>query len=132
MTTEPSTQPTTTPQLAMVTIDCADARELADFYCELLGWSVTSEYEGAVMIGSEGATALGFGEVPDYQPPRWPDTGAKQFHLDLDTDDIEAAQQRALALGATLAEPQPGETWRVLLDPAGHPFCLANWSAGES
>jgi hypothetical protein len=27
-------------------------------------------------------------------------------------------------------DEQPGETWRVLLDPAGHPFCLtdaANW-----
>jgi len=29
-----------------------------------------------------------------------------------------------------LADPQPGETWRVLLDPSGHPFCLtlaSNW-----
>jgi len=28
------------------------------------------------------------------------------------------------ALGATTPEYQPGETWRVMLDPAGHPFCL--------
>ncbi|CAN5836641.1 hypothetical protein BH24ACT6_BH24ACT6_16980 [soil metagenome] len=30
----------------------------------------------------------------------------------------------AMALGATLAEHQPQANVRVLLDPAGHPFCL--------
>ena len=29
-----------------------------------------------------------------------------------------------VALGATLAEHQPQEHVRVLLDPVGHPFCL--------
>jgi glyoxalase superfamily protein len=29
-----------------------------------------------------------------------------------------------IALGATKAEYQPGTTFRVMLDPAGHPFCL--------
>ena len=50
--------------------------------------------------------------------------------LDLAVDDIAAAEARALELGATAAVPQPGETWRVLLDPAGHPICLTrreNW-----
>ena len=28
-----------------------------------------------------------------------------------------------------MADPQPGETWRVLLDPAGHPFCLTDAAA---
>ena len=35
----------------------------------------------------------------------------------------------SLGLG-WVPDHQPGETWRVLLDPAGHPFCLtdaANW-----
>jgi hypothetical protein len=44
-------------------------------------------------------------------------------HLDLTADDLAAAEQRALALGAALPE-QPATRWRVLLDPAGHPFCL--------
>ena len=51
-------------------------------------------------------------------------------HLDLAAEDIPAAEQHALELGATLAEPQPGDSWRVLLDPAGHAFCLtdaASW-----
>ena len=56
--------------------------------------------------------------------------GSKQFHLDLAAEDIDAETERLVGLGATLADPQPGETWRVLLDPAGHPFCVtnaANW-----
>jgi hypothetical protein len=44
-------------------------------------------------------------------------------HLDLTADDLGAAGEWAVALGATLPE-QPDERWRVLLDPAGHPFCL--------
>ena len=35
-----------------------------------------------------------------------------------------ASVEDAVALGATLAEFQPQEDVRVLLDPAGHPFCL--------
>ena len=68
--------------------------------------------------------------IDDHQPPSWPDDGRKQFHLDLAVDDLDAMAERAVELGATLADPQPGETWRVLIDPAGHPFCLtdaANW-----
>jgi hypothetical protein len=29
-----------------------------------------------------------------------------------------------LTIGARKAEVQPGETFRVFLDPVGHPFCL--------
>jgi hypothetical protein len=43
--------------------------------------------------------------------------------LNLTSDDLGAAAERALALGATLPE-QKDPRWRVLLDPAGHPFCL--------
>ena len=38
--------------------------------------------------------------------------------------DLEAAVADAVALGATVATAQPQEHVRVLLDPAGHPFCL--------
>jgi hypothetical protein len=46
------------------------------------------------------------------------------LHLDLEVDDLEAATDYALSVGAELAEVQPQEDVRVLLDPAGHPFCL--------
>jgi hypothetical protein len=38
--------------------------------------------------------------------------------------DLDLTEQLALRLGASLAEYQPGESFRVFIDPAGHPFCL--------
>jgi hypothetical protein len=65
-------------------------------------------------------------EVPDYKAPTWPGSDIpKQIHLDLAVDDLEASTTAALELGATLSPAQPHpDRWRVLLDPAGHPFCL--------
>lgn len=118
-------------RLAMVTLDCADPGPVSAFYAELLGLDVAYSDENAVMLSGAAGPAIGFGRVPDYEPPVWPNpNGSKQYHFDLAVADIEAAETQCLELGATLADPQPGETWRVLLDPAGHPFCLtnaANW-----
>jgi hypothetical protein len=46
------------------------------------------------------------------------------LHLDFEVSDLEAEVARAVRLGAELADHQPQENVRVLLDPAGHPFCL--------
>ena len=120
-----------TARIAMVTLDCAEVKPSADFWSALLGWDVAASTDDyAMLTGPDGSPALGLGRIDDYQAPSWPDTGRKQFHLDLAVDDLDAMAGRAVELGATLADPQPGETWRVLLDPAGHPFCLtdaANW-----
>lgn len=45
------------------------------------------------------------------------------MHLDLQVGDLESAVAEA-ALGATVAGHPPQEHVRVLIDPAGHPFCL--------
>lgn len=128
MTEEQQTKPPAS--VAMFTIDCADPAPLVDFYSRLLGMTVAYQDENVAMITSEGGPAIGFGKVDHYTPPAWPDEKSeKQFHLDLKVDDIPAAEQTAIELGATVPEHQPGETWRVLLDPAGHPFCLTRWSA---
>ena len=37
---------------------------------------------------------------------------------------VAAGVAHALEAGATLADFQPQEHVRVMLDPAGHPFCL--------
>ena len=119
-----------TARLAMVTLDCADPQAEAAFWAALLGWEKTYADENYGMLKGPDH-ALGFGKVEGYKPPAWPNpNGSKQFHLDLAVDDIPAAEQRAVELGATVPHEQPGETWRVLLDPAGHPFCLTkaeNW-----
>jgi catechol 2,3-dioxygenase-like lactoylglutathione lyase family enzyme len=117
---------TTTPtaRLAMVTLDCADPEASAAFWSALLGWDVAhSEKDYAMLSGP--SHALGFGRVEGYAAPGWPNEhGSKQFHFDLAVEDLDEAEKTAVELGATVADPQPGETWRVLLDPAGHPFCL--------
>ena len=66
-------------------------------------------------------------KVQDYEPPTWPDPAVpKQMHLHLKVDDLDAAEMDAVRLGARVATEQTNlEQWRILLDPAGHPFCLA-------
>lgn len=107
-------------RLVGISLDCADPQRLADFYRGLLGgrqlWakesSVGVEVPGAVLVAQR---------VDDHVPPVWP--GASIVHLDMTAEDLGAAAERAVALGAS--EPaQPDSRWRVLLDPAGHPFCL--------
>ncbi|WP_421119063.1 VOC family protein [Aquihabitans daechungensis] len=111
--------------LKMLTLDSSDARRDATFWSAVLGWDIAHEQDEYAMLTGPGGMALGFGTVEDHQPPAWPNEhGSKQFHLDLAVDDLDAVAVRCTELGATLADPQPGETWRVLLDPSGHPFCL--------
>lgn len=113
--------------LASVTIDCPEPQVLGTFYAELAGWQVAYSDENYVYLGGgDGGTNVGFQRIAEYRPPVWPDGSPQQLHLDFYVDDLDAAQARAVELGATVAQHQPGgDKWRVLLDPAGHPFCLA-------
>ncbi|MFE6307723.1 VOC family protein [Nocardiopsis sp. NPDC057823] len=110
-----------------VTLDCADPLELAAFYsratCLPLDPRSTADF--AALEPGDGI-ALAFQRVDGYRPPRWPGQEVpQQIHLDFAVGDPDAAQAELLALGATAPAGQPNaERWRVLLDPAGHPFCL--------
>lgn len=116
-------------KLAMFTVDCADVNAVGQFYSRLLGWQIAYQDENALMLSNGDGPALGFGHIDDYQAPPWPDPdGHKRFHLDLSVADIPTAVDECVQLGATVPDYQPGgEKWQVLLDPAGNPFCLANW-----
>jgi Glyoxalase-like domain len=46
------------------------------------------------------------------------------MHFDFQVGDLDSAVAEAVGLGASVAAFQPQENVRVLLDPAGHPFCL--------
>ena len=99
-----------------VSLDCTDPVELAEFYLELLGGRVRWRSESSVGIEVPGVLLIAQ-RVVDYRPPG--------VHLDLTAEDqLDAPQRRAVALGANVADPQPDPRWRVLLDPAGHPFCI--------
>jgi len=108
-----------------VSLDCTDPRELGEFWAAMLGGELIGLHDDSVAIRTDWVwmTAL---RVPDHVAPTWPAGDIpKQIHLDLAVTDLEASVAEAERLGARLAplQPEPGR-WRVLLDPAGHPFCL--------
>lgn len=115
-------------RLCAVTIDCPDASALADFYSELLGLPVTRRDADWARIGDGSSPGIEFQQVSDHLPPAWPDPERpQQVHFEIEVSDIEAAQERVLAMGARLlavCEDDPGNLYRVYADPAGHPFCL--------
>ena len=45
------------------------------------------------------------------------------MHIDVKVDEFDVAEAAVLALGVTKAGSDT-PTFRVYLDPAGHPFCL--------
>jgi catechol 2,3-dioxygenase-like lactoylglutathione lyase family enzyme len=108
-----------------VALDCRDPRALAAFYSAITGCEIEDGDDDWVQLRSDGEVALAFQLAPDHEPPVWPSGDRpQQAHLDFDVKDLDAAEQRALALGARKAEFQPDSGFRVFLDPAGHPFCL--------
>lgn len=116
-------------RLALTVLDCDDPAPLAAFWAELLDGKVVHSADDVAIVKADGGS-LAMARVADYQPPTWPDAPLpKQMHLDLTVDDLDAAETEAIRLGARRADTQPGQRrWRVLLDPAGHPFCLCDWS----
>jgi catechol-2,3-dioxygenase len=114
--------------LTGVVLDSPDARQLAGFYQRLLGWPVRSnEPTWVTLVPPDGGAGLSFQTEPDYARPSWPARADEQqmmVHLDFQVQDLAAATAHAVQAGATLADFQPQDDVRVLLDPAGHPFCL--------
>jgi hypothetical protein len=105
-------------------IDCPDPEMLAGFYGTMLDWKVDATPEWADIRADYGHT-ISFQRVEAYTPPQWPSQAVpQQMHLDVVVDDLDEGEAAVLELGATKHEHQPGKTFRVFLDPAGHPFCL--------
>jgi catechol 2,3-dioxygenase-like lactoylglutathione lyase family enzyme len=109
-------------------IEAPDPAALARFYSELLGWQIGHEEPGTTVLAApEGPVYVVFQQATGYAQPVWPPADGAQrpmMHLDFQVGDLDSAVADAVALGATLATEQPQENVRVLLDPAGHPFCL--------
>lgn len=111
-----------------IVLDTREPLALAEFYRELVGGEITyADPEWVKLRGED--VLLSFQLAPDHQPPAWPNPDRpQQFHIDvtIDHDELDAAEAKVLAAGATRHEHQPddAEDWRVYLDPSGHPFCL--------
>lgn len=134
------------PRLSGPVIGCPDAWELAEFHASLLEWKVVDRSEAvpggwALVKSPSGEQKLEFQREEPFVPPVWPtvaDQPQMGMHLDIGVDglapisDMEQRRtqffevaERAKSLGARVAEHQPQpERVLVMLDPAGHPFCL--------
>lgn len=113
--------------LRAVTMDCASPDALAEFYVNFAGFELSTASEDFAGVVTDTGAWIGFQRVEQYRRPSWPTQDVpQQFHLDFVVEDLEAAEDAAIRLGATKPDDQPGgDRWRVLLDPEGHPFCLA-------
>ncbi|HLI02062.1 MAG TPA: VOC family protein [Acidimicrobiales bacterium] len=116
-------------RLSVFALDCPDPHALAVFYAAVTGWEMDDDAgaddEWVEVYDPDIPIALAFQRVPDYRRPEWP--GAEhpqQAHLDVNVTDLDAGEAEVLRLGAVKAEYQPGTSFRVFLDPVGHPFCL--------
>lgn len=108
-----------------VVIDCPEPGALAEFYAGLLDWTVEESSADWAQIRADYGQCIAFQGVQGYTAPEWPGQEVpQQMHLDVVVDDLDAAEEAVLGLGATKHSHQPGTSFRVFLDPAGHPFCL--------
>ena len=114
-----------------IAFDCPNANDLADFYGKMTGWQkeISSE-EWAALRTPEGILLV-FQTVENYVPPAWPWENGKQqqmAHIDFKVDNLHEAVELALQCGAKKSDVQYFDTSTVMLDPAGHPFCLSTIS----
>jgi Glyoxalase-like domain len=109
--------------------------ELARFYQAFTGGELLfSSNEDYVALVIDAGFRLDFQRVANPAPAEWPaSSAARRVHLDFAVDDLDQAEKHLLGIGAVLAEFQPGgQRFRVLLDPAEHPFCIATRSAAAT
>jgi len=116
----------------VIVFDAADLAAESAFWAGLLGGAAVEDEEWHSVI-VDGEWLLGVQLAPNHVPPEWPDgMPPQQVHLDLHVDDLQAAHEKAISLGARLLQPartpadnlDGDEMYAVYADPAGHPFCL--------
>lgn len=112
-----------------VALDAPDASELAHFYARLLDWEIFDDTTNwaTVAPSKDAGYNLAVQKEEKYVRPVWPAVeGQPQMsvHLDVEVDDLAEAVAYAVEVGAEVASFQPQDDVRVMLDPAGHPFCL--------
>lgn len=120
------------PQLRVTALDCPDPVALARFYAALTGLEVeplgdlAEEDVSWIELLADHGPVLGFQKVPSFVAPTWPEGPVpQQLHLDFAVEDLDEGEAFVLGLGARKADVQPSPaSFRVYLDPVGHPFCL--------
>ncbi|MBL1096519.1 VOC family protein [Streptomyces coffeae] len=114
---------------AVLSLDCAEPEELAEFYAEVLGAEILAVTNAdRIELAAPGGARMAFLRDHGYAPPSWPrPDDSQQAHLELLVDDIDAVERQVVDLGARPLETRfnggPHDV-RIYADPAGHPFAL--------
>lgn len=113
--------------LDTITIDCLeeDISKMMEFYAQLTG------FEPEIIDGEIMPTLLGkdlvisFFPVNHFQAPTFPSPAiGRQIHLDLYVTDLPEAVRYARSIGAIDSTKQFHDSYHIMMDPVGHPFCL--------
>ena len=121
-------------RLGAIVLDSDNIEELSDFYAAMLGWTKSSQIQDGekwITVTKEdySETPLLFQENPEYKKPKWPSTKEEQqqmIHLDfyVRMDEYESKIEHAVKCGANMMECQFSDSWKVMTDISGHPFCM--------
>lgn len=110
--------------LAALNFDCDNVPHLVEFYHHLLGGTIEHFPEWS-NLHRDGKLLLSFQHAEGYQPPTWPtQERGQQMHIDFHSDNRDESVREAIAVGAQLQVIHTN--FSVLLDPAGHPFCICD------
>ena len=107
-----------------VTIDCQDVQRVGRFWSGVFSAELRDEpLPGWLRLGplSEGGPVINFQPVPEAK------AGKTRIHLDVLTDDLDAAVARVVELGGTDLQDMHVHdvgTVVVMADPEGNEFCL--------
>lgn len=107
--------------VGMITTDSRNPLPLAHWWADLLGGTITENNGGWFVVVQGPVATLGFQRVEKPTP------GKNRVHLDLFTDDLDAALTHARKVGASsVAERREGDThWFTFADPEGNLFDIA-------
>lgn len=108
-----------------IVLDCRDPEQLAEFWCEALGYrGHYADPDLAVLVPREGsASPLLLQRVPE------PKAVKNRMHLDVIADDVESEVRRLERLGAQRIDDDvqmfAGTRWVRLADPEQNEFCVS-------
>lgn len=123
------------PQMRMSgpVLDTNDVPTLIDFYNEFLGWAIEDSGPFWGRVRSPDGEKIEIQHEEHFVAAVWPGRAGEQgmqLHLDIWVDDLDAGVAWCIECGGAEAPSQPDgrdlTRLRVMLDPAGHPFCLWN------
>jgi hypothetical protein len=113
-------------RIEALTIDCSNHVPMAEFYRTAFAGQIVQQDSGGAVVTTDSLTIV-LRRVDGFRPPSWPeDSRQMQMHLEIAVPDLAMAQEALVLAGATTCEYQPPDNRRliVMLDPAGHPFCI--------